>query len=195
LPIGDRVRRWNGCARSTRSGACTSMPMLLLENENFREFIALLNSERVKFLIVGGHAVTFHGYPRFTGDLDVWVATDPDNAARVERVVADFGFGKLFRAGDFSKPGYAVQLGRPPYRIDILTSIDAVDFAAAYKRREMLKAGGLTLPFIGFDELLVNKRATGRLHDLDDVGKLEAGLGRKKSSSKTKSARPQKRTP
>jgi predicted nucleotidyltransferase len=157
--------------------------MLLLESKDFREFIALLNSHQVKFLIVGGHAVTFHGHPRFTADLDVWVATAPDNASRLEHVIKDFGFGKLFKAGDFAKPGYAIQLGRKPYRIDILTSIEAVDFAAAYKRRKIIKAGGLKLPFIGLEELLVNKRATGRLHDLDDAEKLET---RKSSVAKSK---------
>ena len=166
---------------------------MLLENKDFREFIALLNSNGVKFLIVGGYAVTFHGNPRFTADLDVWVATDPDNATRVEQAVKDFGFGKLFKAGDFSKPGYAVQLGRQPYRIDILTSIEAVDFAAAYKRRRVVKAGGLVLPFIGLDELLVNKRAIGRRHDLDDAEKLEAGSQGKKTKSKTKTVRRPKR--
>ena len=160
--------------------------MLLLENKDFREFIGLLNSRRVRFLIVGGHAVTFHGNPRFTGDLDVWVATDPENATRVARVVKDFGFGELFKAGDFSKPGYAVQLGRQPYRIDILTSIDAVSFAVAYKRRKVLKAGGLELPFIGLKELLVNKRATGRLRDLDDAVKLEADIRSGLTKSKLK---------
>jgi hypothetical protein len=167
--------------------------MLLLESKDFREFIALLNSHRVKYLIVGGHAVTFHGYPRYTGDLDVWVATDPGNAARIGQVVKDFGFGKVFKPDDFSKPGYAVQMGRQPYRIDILTSIEAVDFAAAYKRRKVVKAGGLVLPFIGLDELLVNKRATGRRHDLDDAEKLEAGSHGKNTKSKTKTARRPKR--
>jgi len=152
--------------------------MLLLESKDFREFIGLLNSHRVKFLIVGGHAVTFHGQPRFTADLDVWVATDSDNAARVEQVLKEFGFGKLFKAVDFSKPGYAIQLGRPPYRIDILTSIEAVDFAAAYKKRKTLKADGLELSFIGLKELLVNKRASGRRHDLDDAEKLETRKSR-----------------
>jgi predicted nucleotidyltransferase len=167
--------------------------MLLLESKDFREFIALLNSRRVRFLIVGGHAVTFHGNPRFTADLDVWVATDPVNAARVEKAVKDFGFGRLFKAGDFSKPGYAVQLGRQPYRIDILTSVEAVDFATAYKRRKVLKAGGLALPFIGLDELLRNKRATGRRHDLDDAEKLEAGIRGRNSKSKTRFALPRNR--
>jgi hypothetical protein len=148
--------------------------MLLLESKDFREFIGLLNSHRVKYLIVGGHAVTFHGNPRFTADLDVWVATDPGNANRVQHVVQKFGFGKLFKAGDFSKPGYAIQLGRKPYRIDILTSIEAVDFNGAYRNRRILKAGGLRLPFIGLKELLINKRATGRLHDLDDAERLQS---------------------
>jgi predicted nucleotidyltransferase len=153
--------------------------MLLLENKDFREFIALLNSNAVKFLIVGGYAVTFHGHPRFTADLDVWVAADAENAARVKQAVEDFGFGKLFEAGDFSKPGYAVQLGRQPYRIDILTSIQGVDFATAYARRKVLKAGGMELPFIGLEELVANKCAVGRLHDLDDAAKLEGGLRQK----------------
>jgi hypothetical protein len=157
--------------------------MLLLENDDFREFIGLLNSNAVRFLIVGGHAVTFHGCPRFTGDLDLWVAVDEKNAGAVSQSLKDFGFAGLFHARDFSKPGYAIQLGRPPYRIDILTSIQGVDFNAAYARRKMLKAEGLELPFIGLEELLVNKQAVGRLHDLDDVAKLAARKGRKSKGS------------
>ena len=157
---------------------------MLLENKDFREFIALLNSNAVRFLIVGGYAVTFHGHARFTADLDVWVATDADNASKVSQVLKEFGFGNLFDAGDFSHPGYAIQLGRKPYRIDILTSIQGVDFAAAYARRKTLKAGGLELPFIGVEELVVNKRAAGRLHDLDDAARLEAGLRAKVKKTK-----------
>ena len=164
--------------------------MLLLENKDFREFVALLNSSGVKFLIVGGHAVAFHGHPRFTGDLDVWVATDPKNAVRVEQALKKFGFGKLFAAADFSRPGYAIQLGRPPYRIDILTSIDAVEFAVAYKRRKVVKTGGLVLPFVGLNELLANKRAAGRAQDLADVAKLETGKSRvAKSKRKAKQSK------
>src|SRR2546427_12305578 len=106
LLIGGHALPWNGCAHSIRCVARLSTLMLLLENKDFREFIALLNSNGVKFLIVGGHAVTFHGYPRYTGDLDVWVATDSENAARVEQALKDFGFGGLFESGDFSKPGH-----------------------------------------------------------------------------------------
>jgi len=165
--------------------------MLLLENANFREFIGLLNSNGVKFLIVGGHAVTFHGYPRFTADLDLWVATDQQNAVRVKQTLNDFGFGNLFEVNDFSRPGYAIQLGRPPYRIDILTSVHGVDFAAAHARRKILKLGGLELPFIGLDELLINKRAVGRLHDLDDAAKLATGL--RQNASRRQPSRPSKR--
>jgi predicted nucleotidyltransferase len=157
---------------------------LLLESKDFREFIALLNSNAVKFLIVGGHAVTFHGCPRFTADLDLWVSTDEHNAARVSQAIKEFGFGKLFDAGDFFRPGYAIQLGRQPYRIDVLTSIEGVDFAQAYARRRTLKAGGLELAFIGLDELLANKRAVGRRHDLDDADKLEAGVRKKRQKPK-----------
>jgi hypothetical protein len=144
----------------------------------------LLNSNAVRFLIVGGHAVTFHGYPRFTADLDLWIATDAKNALRVNQALKEFGFGSLFDAADFTKPGYAVQLGRPPYRIDILTSIQGVNFAAAYARRKTLNVDNLKLPFIGLDELLANKRAVGRLHDLDDAGKLEAARRQKRGGSK-----------
>jgi predicted nucleotidyltransferase len=167
--------------------------MLLLENKDFREFVALLNSNAVKFLIVGGHAVTFHGCPHFTADLDLWIATDAKNAARVNQALIEFGFGNLFDANDFSKPGYAIQLGRPPYRIDILTSIQGVDFAAAYAHRKILKADGLELPFIGLNELLINKRAVVRLHDLDDAAKLAKGLGGKsKRPGKSRVGKPKK---
>jgi hypothetical protein len=149
--------------------------MLLLTNRDFREFVELLNSNGVRFLIVGGHAVALHGYPRFTGDLDVWVATDPENAERVTKAVSDFGFGSLkFTAQDFTRPGYAIQLGRPPYRIDILTSIDAVAFSRAYRRRRKVRAGTLTIPFIALEDLLRNKRASGRPQDLADVDKLRS---------------------
>jgi len=158
--------------------------MLLLENKDFRKFIALLSSNAVRFLIVGGHAVTFHGFPRFTADLDLWVETGSENAMRVSQSLKAFGFGNLFDTNDFSRPGYAIQLGRPPYRIDILTSIQGVDFGAAYARRKILKAEGLELPFIGLDELLANKRAVGRLHDLNDAAKLARRVGQKPNRPK-----------
>jgi hypothetical protein len=174
-PFGVRVLRWSDCVPLSCSAATISKPMLLLTNKDFCEFIELLNSNGVKFLVVGGHAVALHGYPRFTGDLDVWIATDPENAVRVAKVLSDFGFGSLgFSARDFTRPGYAIQLGRPPYRIDLLTSIDAVTFARAYPRRRTVRAGALAIPFIALEDLLKNKRAAGRPQDLADVAKLRA---------------------
>ena len=121
------------------------------------------------------------------------MATDAKNAQRLNQSLKEFGFGHLFAANDFARPGYAIQLGRPPYRIDILTSIHGVDFSAAYARRKTLKADGLELQFIGLDELLVNKRAVGRLHDLDDAAKLEAAVGTKAIGEKpVRTAKPKK---
>src|SRR5450756_1386135 len=98
-------------------------------NKDLREFIALLNSTGVKYLIVGGYAVGFHGYPRFTGDIDFFVERSLENATRLEKVLADFGFGELgLSASNFLEPESVIQLGRPPNRIDILTSIDAINF-------------------------------------------------------------------
>jgi len=163
--------------------------MLLLENKDFREFIALLNSNGVKFLIVGCHAVAFHGHPRFTGDLDIWVAIDPANARRIQKVLIEFGFGRLFDAKDFEIPGYAIQLGRPPYRIDILTSIDKGDFKRAYAGKKAITIAGLKLPFIGLKELIVNKRAAGRPQDSADVDKLETGLLKTSQGKKARKTR------
>jgi hypothetical protein len=186
-PIGVRGPHWSGCVPLTPCAAPISNPMLLLANKDFREFVKLLNSNGVKFLIVGGHAVAVHGYPRFTGDLDVWIATDPENAVRVAKVLSDFGFVSLrFSAKDFARPGYAIQLGRPPYRIDILTSIDAVAFSRAYRRRRTVRAGALAIPFIALEDLLRNKRATGRTQDLADVENLRAA---KRRSVKTRPPR------
>jgi hypothetical protein len=180
LLIGVHVLRWSGCVPLIPCAASTSKPMLLLTNKDFREFVELLNSSGVSFLIVGGHAVAFHGYPRFTGDLDVWIATDPENAFRVAKALSDFGFGSLkFSAEDFVRPGYAIQLGRPPYRIDILTSIDAVAFSRAYRRRRTVRIGALTIPFIALEDLLKNKRATGRPQDLADVERLRPAKKRR----------------
>ncbi len=143
-------------------------------NKDLREFIALLNSTGVKYLLVGGHAVAFHGHPRFTGDIDFFVERSPDNAARLERVLGDFGFGSLgLKAADFLQPESVIQLGRPPNRIDLLTSIDAVSFGEAWQRRVDADLEGLPVRFIGKEDLLANKRATGRPQDAADISKLE----------------------
>jgi hypothetical protein len=107
-----------------------------LQND-LSEFIALLNSTGVEYLVVGGHAVAFHGHPRLTGDIDFFVRPTQENGARIVDVLNQFGFGQLLlRPEDFSTQGRVVQLGRPPNRIDLLTSISGVDFDEACPRRQ-----------------------------------------------------------
>lgn len=137
---------------------------------DFNEFIASLNAREVRYLTVGGYAVAFHGHPRFTGDFDVWVEPTPENARRVVQALDAFGFGGVgLTAADFAAPGRVVQLGYPPLRIDLLTSLEGVAFEPCYRARVTLQLEGLAIPFIGRDCLLQNKRALGRHQDLADL--------------------------
>lgn len=143
--------------------------------KDLREFIELLSSHTVEFIVVGGHAVAFHGHPRFTGDIDFFVRPSRDNAERIIRVLVTFGFGDLaLSADDFTKPRSVVQLGRPPNRIDLLSSISGVDFQEAWDNRVQGELDGLPVSFLGFETLVKNKRASGRDKDLGDVKKLLA---------------------
>jgi predicted nucleotidyltransferase len=146
---------------------------------DFKEFAGLLNSNGVEYLIVGGYALAVHGHPRYTGDLDFWIGHDPDNAARVLAALQQFGFGSLgITLDDLSTPGQVIQLGYPPARIDLLTSIDGVDFRQACERRQVVQIDGIELPFISLEDFKANKRATGRLKDLADLESLgETGEG------------------
>jgi len=142
---------------------------------DLREFITLLNSHNVEYLIVGGHAVAFHGHPRYTGDMDFLIRTTPANAHQLLGVLSAFGFGSAGIAEqDLRRPGQIIQLGYPPNRIDILTSISGVDFDSAWTSRVETMIDELPVHLIGWDDLLRNKRASGRLKDLADVEKLLA---------------------
>ena len=142
-------------------------------NKDFREFVELLNSIGVEYLIIGGYALAAHGHPRYTGDLDIWIRSSPSNVDRLLDVLARFGFGGLGLKGeDFLKPESIVQLGYPPSRIDLLTSIDGVDFETSYARRVVMNVAGVDLPIIGVDEFRANKRAVGRAKDLADLESL-----------------------
>lgn len=141
---------------------------------DFREFAELLNSNGVEYLVVGGYALSAYGHPRYTGDLDFWVGCDPENARRVLRALSEFGFGALgITEADLTKPESVLQLGFPPNRIDLLTSIDGVEFTQCYARRLQITVDGLPLNFIAVDDFKINKRATGRLRDLADLEALE----------------------
>jgi hypothetical protein len=143
-----------------------------LQND-LREFIELLNSHKVEYIIVGGHAVAFHGYPRFTGDIDFFVHRTAENANRLYQALDAFGFGGIgLDAKDFTEPNKVVQLGRPPNRIDILTSISGVEFNEAWNGRVFGQLDGVAVSFIGKSELIKNKRTCRRAKDAADLEKI-----------------------
>lgn len=138
------------------------------------EFLALLISRKVDFIIVGGHAVAFHGHPRYTGDIDIFVRPAAENAKLVMDALAAFGFGDLaISIDDLSKPGRTIQLGRPPNRIDLLTMISGVTFEEAWASRLHGDLGGHLVEYIGLEALIANKKASGRDKDLLDVKQLK----------------------
>lgn len=143
-------------------------------SRDFREFCQSLNANGVRYLIVGGYAVAAHGRPRYTKDLDVWIAADRDNAAKVMAALRDFGFGEVvLRVDDLATPGQVVQLGYPPQRIDLLTSASGVDFNECYAEKFESVVDGVPIPFIGLRDLKKNKLAAGRPIDLGDVDELQ----------------------
>jgi predicted nucleotidyltransferase len=142
-------------------------------NKNFREFLKLLIDNDVRFVVVGGYAVGVHGFPRYTGDIDVFVAIETDNAARLMRVFDLFGFGDLGVSElDFQQPDSVIEIGREPNKIQVLTGIDGVEFDAVFANRIAIELDGLPVPFIGIDDLLKNKKAAGRSKDLIDFEEL-----------------------
>jgi len=143
-------------------------------SKDLREFVELLNSHGVEFLVAGGHAVAFHGYPRYTGDIDIVVRPTDANAAHVLEAVRQFGFQDLeLSLSDLTQPGRVVQLGYPPNRIDLLTSLSGVSWEEAEASAENALLGGVPVRFLGKAVLIRNKRATGRAQDLADLEQLE----------------------
>ena len=139
---------------------------------DFKEFLKLLNSNKVEYLVVGGYAVNYYGYPRATADLDIWIAINPDNARRLTNVVQQFGFAPL-ESTAFLQPRMVIRMGVPPVRLEILTSITGVDFQECYSRRLETEWDGVIVPLIGLPDLKRNKQAAGRLKDLLDLEQLE----------------------
>ena len=148
-------------------------------NPDFRDMLAEFNGAAVEYMVVGGYAVAYHGYPRATGDMDFWVRRSPANAERVLRALGAFGAPRdLVTREDLLDPEVVAQIGVEPNRIDILTAIDGVAFDDAYPHRVIIRIGDVDIPFVGVRHLLMNKRATGRPEDLTDVSRLEAALRR-----------------
>jgi hypothetical protein len=143
-------------------------------NKDFREFIESLNSNKVKYLVLGGYAIAFHGHPRYTKDLDIWLELSEDNAENVMKALDDFGFGSLDLAKeDFLHKGMVVQLGYPPNRIDLINSPDGVEFSECFSSKVVIEIDGLKISIIDLENLKKNKKASGRLQDLADLEKLE----------------------
>jgi len=149
-------------------------------NEDFREFLILLADAAVDFVIVGAYALAFHGAPRASGDIDLFVRPTPANAQRVYDALARFG-PPLEAAGvtaaDFTQPGAVYQIGLPPRRIDVLTEISGLTFDEAWASRITAEIDGRTVSFIGREALLKNKEASGRPKDVADVARLRKPRG------------------
>lgn len=144
-------------------------------NSSFKDLLRILAEFEVRYLIVGGYAVMRYSEPRFTKDLDVWVEASPENADRVFRALATFGapLASVTRE-DFATEGNFYQMGRPPVRVDVLTSVDGLRFADCWERRTESSFDGVSAYFVSREDLIVNKRATGRMQDLADVERLES---------------------
>jgi len=142
-------------------------------------FIESLNATEADYLIIGGCAVAFHGYPRLTGDLDIFIRPTLDNAQRVVQALARFGFGSLaVQPADLTEPDQVLQLGVRPNRIDLMTSIAGVTFEKAWAQRIAGDFGGVAASYIDFDSLIRNKLATGRPADARDAEQLRKRLRR-----------------
>ncbi len=142
--------------------------------KDYKELFELLNSEKVKYLIVGAYALAFHGQPRYTGDIDIFIDAKKRNALKLINVIKRFGFDQIgITEQDFLKPDRIVQLGYPPLRIDIMTSIDGVSFERAWRHRIRGEFGKQNVWYISKKDLILNKRSTGRAQDKLDLSMIE----------------------
>jgi predicted nucleotidyltransferase len=140
---------------------------------DFKEFLRLLRSNGVKYLLVGGYAVAVHGYPRSTVDMDIWIEQETENANRAVRALEEFGFGTPdLTPALLLEPKRMLRMGVVPYMLEILTSISGVDFASCYESRITRMVDGVEIDLISLDDLKKNKAASGRLKDLDDLNHL-----------------------
>ncbi|MBW2096700.1 MAG: nucleotidyltransferase [Deltaproteobacteria bacterium] len=137
---------------------------------DFKDFLKLLNSHGVEYLIVGGYAVGLHGYPRATGDMDIWIAVDPSTAKKVANVVREFGMPEELITEDlFLQRDKVIRMGVPPVRIELITGASGVNFSECYSRREVVEIDCVQVNFICLEDLKVNKKASARHKDLEDL--------------------------
>jgi hypothetical protein len=164
-PSGSLDRQPNG---SPLSRFCAVNTMEI--QPDFRDLFALLNEHKVEYLIVGGYALAFHGAPRYTGDIDIFVRPHPANATRILKALAAFGFQfPNLTIDDFQNPDKVVQLGVPPVRIDMITSLTGVAWKEAAEFKKSGFYGDVPVHYIGREQYIANKRAIGRKKDLADI--------------------------
>ena len=149
-------------------------------HRDFRDMFLALSAEGVEFLLVGGYALAVHGHARATGDLDLWVNPSAENAARTIRALRRFGAPlRGLTERDLSVPGTIFQIGVPPWRIDVLTSVEGLEFPRAWRRRVVQEQEGVTICALGRADLIRNKEAVGRPQDIADVARLKRRAPRK----------------
>jgi predicted nucleotidyltransferase len=142
-------------------------------NNDFKDLLKLLISNEAEFLLVGGYAVSYHGYPRGTGDMDLWIPLEESNNEKVIQALIEFGMpSDSIPREVFTQEGKNIRMGVPPVRIELLTGISGVEFHACYARRMEVDQDGMIIPLISLEDLKMNKKASGRHRDLDDLDHL-----------------------
>ncbi|MBD3170733.1 MAG: hypothetical protein GF307_14745 [candidate division Zixibacteria bacterium] len=140
---------------------------------DFKDFLELLNSNHVEYLVVGGYAVGYHGYPRTTGDLDVWIGVSEENAEKIAKTLVEFGMPAYEISAElFMEKDRIMTMGMPPVQIEIVTGIPGVDFDECYARKVVGKFGELVMNFIGLNDLKAYKKAIGKEKDVEDLENL-----------------------
>ena len=138
--------------------------------KDFKELLELLNAHKVEYLVVGGYALAFHGAPRFTGDIDIFIKPESENAKRILIALEEFGFGSMnLSESDFTSPKNVIQLGVPPVRVDIMTSLTGVSWQEAQAGKVAGNYGDTPVYFISKEDFIANKMALGRKKDLADL--------------------------
>ena len=140
---------------------------------DFKEFLKLLNDKGVKYLIIGGYAVAYYGYPRATNNMDIWVAIEPENAKQMVAALREFGFDLAELSPDlFMQENKIIRMGNPPMRLEIMTHISGVEFNDCYPSRVVDTVDGVEINLISLENLKINKKASGRHKDLNDLENL-----------------------
>jgi hypothetical protein len=140
---------------------------------DFKDFLKLLNSRQVEYLLIGGYAVSYYGYPRATGDMDVWIAINPENAVKIVEVLQEFGFNVPNLSVElFLQENKVIRMGNPPLRLEILTTISGVKFADCFQEKVTTKIDDIEVNLISLKHLKLNKKASGRFKDLNDLENL-----------------------